>query len=106
MFDARAHMVHDACMTSTATTPAPDSVPARPGTLGLNEPKSPLAFIVSELERVSGHELELITSGEGYALFDWTVGDAMSEGPTRAECVANAFDAYWPAGLDMMAVGQ
>jgi hypothetical protein len=92
-------------MNSAVTTPAPDSGPVRAGYLNISTPRPPLAFVISELERVSGHELELRSSGEGFVLFDETVGDAMSEGPTRAECVANAFDCYWPAGVDVWAVG-
>lgn len=83
-------------MTPTVPASKSDLAPVRPGTIGLPAPAAPLDFLICELERASGHELTLKSIGDGFILWDEVAQDAMSEGATRAECVANAFECYWP----------
>jgi hypothetical protein len=61
-----------------------ESTPARPGTLGLPPcPKVPHEFRLAALRERTGHDLELRGDGGGFYVFDWDVGDALGEGPTR-----------------------
>jgi hypothetical protein len=83
-------------MTSTATTPCPDAVPARAGTLGIGTPPAPLEFLLNALERATGHEVELRYSeaGEQWIVWDEFIGDAMGEGRTRIEAVSLAVENF------------
>jgi hypothetical protein len=61
-----------------------DSEPARPGTLGLPPcPRVPHEFRLAALEKRTGHELELRGDEGHYYVFNWSIGDALGEGPTR-----------------------
>lgn len=76
-------------MNNTPTVKA-DATPARPGTLGIPALKAPSGINPAEidrriaaLEKRTGHELELRGDEGGYYVFNWSVGDALGEGPTR-----------------------
>lgn len=60
-----------------------DAAPARPGTLGILPQDIPYALRLVALELRTGHELELRGDEGHYYVFNWSIGDALGEGPTR-----------------------
>lgn len=87
----------------SATIPAQNIVPARAGTLGLSEPRLPTGLgdhdaMIAELTRRTGHELEIEHFGDDelgtghWAVFDVTVGDALSEGESARDALEAALE--------------
>lgn len=82
-----------------------ESTPARAGTLGISYPRLPSDVFpydfaqaerdISTLAWLSGRELELMTGEDRfgrdrYTVFDSTIGDAITEGPTAYAAVDDA----------------